>query len=62
MSKLTRNQFISKLVEEGRTEDEVIEALLKGDEESGVKPVSADSETKARNFAKMIYKKYVKSN
>ncbi|MEK6879618.1 MAG: hypothetical protein AABY22_08430 [Nanoarchaeota archaeon] len=47
-------EFINKLLEEGLTDEEVVEALKKGDPKNGIKPVDP-------RFAKLNFKRIKKS-
>lgn len=54
---MSRPKFIEKLINEGKSEDEIIQAILDGSESDGVKPLTGEN---AKTFAKLNYKKVLK--
>ena len=54
---MSRPKFIQKLIDQGKTEEEIIEMILQGSKDEGVAPVTGDN---AKTFAKLHYKKVLK--
>jgi hypothetical protein len=51
---MTRREFIVSLQKAGKTDPEIVAALLKGDVEAGVKPVKGKTPEASAKFAKLI--------
>lgn len=49
---MTKNSYIASLIEKGATDEDVINALMIGDVEAGIKPVAKEA------FAKLQLRKY----
>lgn len=60
---MTKKEFIEDLQKKGSTEEQILQALIKGDKAKGVNPINAaegakDKEASKKMFAKMLYKRY----
>lgn len=54
---MTRTQWIEDMLSKNKTEEEIIEALLKGDESLKINPIKGKN---AMVFARLNYKKALK--
>jgi len=51
---MSRAKWIQEMIDSKKSEEEIIDSILKGDEAQGIKPMTGDG---AKTFAKLNYKK-----
>ena len=59
---MKRPEWVKKMIAEGMSTDDIIEAMKKGNEKEGIKPVKGKDEKQINAFAKLIVGKIIKNS
>lgn len=57
---MTRKDFVKKLIAENRSDEEIVAAVMKGDTELEVKPMTGKDEKEKKTFSALIVKRIKK--
>ncbi len=57
---MTRKDFVKDLISKGKTDEEIVAAVMKGDAMLGVKPMTGKDEKEKKTFSALIVKRIKK--